>query len=67
MTSQQQADLLLACWQAMPETPPAERMSRIDFIRRSMPRPEANDNDTREQAAAREATALASQKGNANG
>jgi hypothetical protein len=51
MTSQQQADLLLACWQSMPKTPPAERLDRIDFIRRSMGRIEANDNDYPSQRA----------------
>lgn len=55
MNSQQLADHLLAQWQSLSSLPPVERLARIDEIRRSMPRPEANDNDTPQQSAARAA------------
>jgi hypothetical protein len=47
------SDHLLAQWQTLWELPPAERLDRIDFIRRSMPRPFANDDDTPSQAIVR--------------
>ena len=50
MTNQQLADRLLAQWQTLWPMPPAERIARIDEIRRSM---ESNDNDTPAQSAVR--------------
>ena len=52
MTSQQFADRLLAEWQTLWPLPPAERIARIEEIRRSMPRA-SNDDDTPEQSIVR--------------
>ena len=52
MTSQQLADRLLAEWQTLWPLPAAERIARIEEIRRSMPMA-SNDDDTPEQSIVR--------------